>query len=87
VGIIERAIKNSSKAGDVVLDLFGGSGSTLVGCEQTGRISFTLEIEPQYADVICTRWQNLTGKQATLEGSGLTFEKIKETRPLEAVNA
>jgi DNA modification methylase len=84
VGIVERAIGNSSKAGDVVLDLFGGSGSTLIGCEQTGRACFILEIDPRYCDVICQRFMNFTGKQATLEGSGATFEHVKAGRRLEA---
>ena len=61
--------------------------SLSISNETVGRTCFGLELQPKFVDVIVTRWQNLTGKQATLEGSGLTFEKIKETRPLEAVNA
>ena len=66
VQIVERAIRNSSDEADVVLDLFGGSGSTMVACEQNRRISFTLEISPGYCDVIVKRWENLTGKKAEL---------------------
>ena len=83
VEIVRRALTNSSKAGDIVLDLFGGSGSTLIGCEVTGRAGFLLELEAAYCDVIVTRWQNLTGKQATLDDhAGSTFEQVKFGRRL-----
>ncbi|MGA7410351.1 MAG: site-specific DNA-methyltransferase [Bryobacteraceae bacterium] len=80
VELVERALINSSKAGDVVADLFGGSGSTLIGCERMGRKARLLEIDPKYADCIVTRWQDHVGKQATLEGDGRTFEAIGEQR-------
>lgn len=60
-----RAIENSSRRGDIVLDPFLGSGSTLLGCELTGRACRGFELSPQYADVIVRRWQRLTGKKAT----------------------
>jgi DNA modification methylase len=69
VEIVCRALTNSSKAGDVVLDFFGGSGSTLIGCDSAARVGFILEIDPGYCDVIRIRWENLTGKKATLEAS------------------
>jgi DNA modification methylase len=69
VQICERAIRNSSDEADVVLDLFGGSGSTMAACEQNRRASFTLEIAPGYCDVIVKRWENLTGKKAVLEAA------------------
>ena len=87
VELMRRPILNHLKRGQLVYDPFLGSGTTLAAAETVGRICYGCEIEPRFMDVIVTRWQNLTGKQATLEGSGLTFEKIKETRPLEAVNA
>jgi DNA modification methylase len=59
-----RAMQYSSRPGENVLDLFGGSGSTLIGAEQTGRKSFLMEIDPPYSDVIVERWQNFTGKKA-----------------------
>jgi DNA modification methylase len=65
-----RAIQYSSRPGENVLDLFGGSGSTLIGAEQTGRRSFLMELDPLYADVICDRFQRFTGKPAVLERTG-----------------
>jgi DNA modification methylase len=59
-----RCIQYSSKPGDNVLDLFGGSGSTLMGCEQTGRHAYLMEIDPLYADVIVKRWEEFSGKKA-----------------------
>ena len=59
-----RAIQCSSRVGENVLDLFGGSGSTLIACEQTGRKAFLMEIDPLYADVIVQRWEQFTGKKA-----------------------
>jgi DNA modification methylase len=64
----ERAINNSSKNGDIVLDLFGGSGSTLIACEKTNRKCFMMELDPHYIDVIVARWEKYTGKIATLLG-------------------
>ena len=76
VALVERAIRNSSKSRDIVLDLFGGSGTTLIACEKTGRSARLLELDPKYADVIVRRWQGFTGQVATLEGDGRTFEEI-----------
>lgn len=59
-----RAIKNSSKKGDIVLDFFGGSGSTLIACEQLNRKCYMMELDPKYCDVIIKRYENLTGKKA-----------------------
>lgn len=64
VPLVARAITNSSKKGNNVLDLFGGSGTTLIACEQTGRKCFMSELDPKYCDVIIQRWENLTGKKA-----------------------
>ena len=66
VELIERAIQNSSLAGQLVLDAFGGSGSTLIACEQTKRVARLIELDPKYCDVIVTRWENLTGLKAEL---------------------
>jgi len=65
--IPEEAINNSSKQGSNVLDLFGGSGSTLIACEKLGRNSFIMELDPKYCDVIVKRWEQFTGKKAELE--------------------
>ena len=64
VALAARAIKNSSKLEDIVLDLFGGSGSTLIACEQLNRTCYMMEIDPKYCDVIVKRWENLTGQKA-----------------------
>ena len=80
VELIERAINNSSKAGDVVIDCFGGSGSTMIAAEKNGRYSRLMELDPKYCDVIVTRWQDFTGQQAILDGDGRTFDEIAGTR-------
>jgi DNA modification methylase len=64
VALLERAIRNSSRAGDVVLDLFGGSGSTLIACERTSRIARLVELDPKYCDAIVRRWETFTGRTA-----------------------
>lgn len=64
VELMAKAINNSSRKGNIVLDIFGGSGSTLIACEQLGRRCYTMEIDPKYCDVIIKRWEMLTGKQA-----------------------
>ena len=66
IELVARAIGNSSNKGDIVLDLFGGSGSTLIACEQTGRKCRMMELDPRYCDVIVDRWQKFTGKTAEL---------------------
>lgn len=66
VELLERALNNSSKAGDVVIDSFGGSGSTLIACEKTGREARLMELDPKYCDVIIKRWEDYTGKTAEL---------------------
>ena len=80
VELIERALLNSSKAGDIVADLFAGSGSTLIACERRNRKSRLMEIDPKYADCICRRFQEYTGKQAVLDGDGRAFDEIREER-------
>ena len=66
VGVSARAIKNSSKQDDNVLDFFGGSGSTLIACEQLGRNCYMMELDPHYVDVIIARWEQFTGQKAVL---------------------
>ncbi|PZP83530.1 MAG: DNA methylase N-4 [Azospirillum brasilense] len=77
VELVLRAIENSSKTRDIVLDCFGGSGSTLIACEKTGRSARLLELDPRYCDVIVRRWQDFTGKEATLSETGQSFNSIK----------
>jgi DNA modification methylase len=76
VELIVRAIHNSSRKGDRVLDPFGGSGSTLIACERTGRRAHMLELDPVYVDVMIRRWQEHSGKEATLEGDGRSFREL-----------
>ena len=78
VALIERALLNSSKPGDLVVDLFGGSGSTLISCERCGRKSRLMEIDPRYVDLTIRRWQEYTGKKALLDGEGCTFEELNK---------
>jgi DNA modification methylase len=85
VALVERAVRNSSKSRDIVLDPFGGSGSTLIACEKTGRQARLVELDPKYCDVIVQRWQEWTGEQATLEGDGRTLEEIAAERQAVAV--
>jgi DNA modification methylase len=67
VELVERAVRNSSKSRDTVLDPFGGSGSTLIACERSARHARLIELEPKYCDVIVRRFQEYAGKAATLE--------------------
>ena len=66
VGLVEKAITNSSKGGDLIIDLFGGSGSTLIASEKIGRNARIMELDPKYCDVIVKRWEDFTGKKAVL---------------------
>ena len=66
VELVEKAISNSSKSGDIILDVFGGSGSTMLAAEKIGRCSRIMELDPKYCDVIVTRWEQFTGKKAVL---------------------
>ena len=76
VELVERAIRNSSKPGNSVLDPFGGSGTTLIAAEKSGRKAFLMELDPKYVDVIVRRWQDWTGKLATRESDGVAFEDL-----------
>lgn len=87
VELAERAIGDFSDAGHSILDLFGGSGSTLIACEKTGRDARLMELDPKYCDVIVNRWQNFTGQSATLEGDGRKFAEIKSERFLIQLGA
>jgi DNA modification methylase len=80
VALVEEAINNSSPPGSVVLDSMAGSGSTLIACQKTGRVARLIELDPQYVDVIVRRWEEFTGKEATLEGDGRTFAQVSEAR-------
>jgi DNA modification methylase len=73
---VERAIRNSSKSRDIVLDLFGGSGSTLIACEKTNRSARLIELDPKYVDVIVRRWQDYSGNDAVRESDSQCFNDV-----------
>jgi site-specific DNA-methyltransferase (adenine-specific) len=73
VALFEYQLLNNTKGGDLCLDLFGGSGTTLIACEKNGRYARIMELDPKYCDVIVRRWQAFTGKQAVLESTGTPF--------------
>ncbi|MGU5727546.1 site-specific DNA-methyltransferase [Aeromonas jandaei] len=78
VELVERAIRNSSKTRDIVLDLFGGSGTTLIAAEKTQRRARLVELDPKYVDVIVKRWQDYTGKKASRQSDGLAFDEVAQ---------
>jgi DNA modification methylase len=80
VGLVERAIRNSSPRGGLVLDPFGGSGTTLIAAERTGRVARLIELDPRYVDVIVDRWQAETRRDAVLDGDGRSFAAVKAER-------
>jgi DNA modification methylase len=80
VALVERAIRNSSKPRDTVLDCFGGSGTTMIAAERTGRRAVLLEIDPAYCDVILQRWQDETGQAAVLDGEDRSFADVAALR-------
>jgi DNA modification methylase len=73
VELVERAVRNSSKTQDLVLDPFGGSGTTVIACEKTNRRARVIELDPKYVDVIVKRWEEYAGKQATRASDGVKF--------------
>ena len=84
VALVERAVRNSSKSRDIVLDPFGGSGSTLIACEKAGRQARLIELDPKYVDVIILRWQEFSGGTAVLDGDGRRYEEIAAGRETAA---
>lgn len=84
VALFEYQMLNNTKGGDKVLDSFGGSGTTMIAAEKNGRVACLMELDPIYCDVIVRRWQAFTGKQATLESDGRTFDEIAAEAVTEA---
>jgi DNA modification methylase len=80
VSLIADAIRDCSRRGEVVLDGFGGSGSTLIAAEKTGRVARLIEYDPLYCDTIVRRWEKFTGKRAKLAETGISFEDVLEKR-------
>ena len=79
VELVERCIRNSSRPGDVVLDSFGGSGTTLIAAHKSGRRARMMELDPKYVDVIVRRWQTWSDEQAVRESDGVAFDDAADT--------
>jgi len=79
VELVERAIRNSSRPGNLVLDPFGGSGTTLIAAEKSGRVARLIELDPKYVDVIVCRWQEWTGKLATRAADGIAYDDLSQS--------
>jgi len=84
VALVADAIRDVTHRGEIVLDVFGGSGTTLIAAQKTGRCARLMEIDPAYCDVTIRRWEKLTGKSAILENDGRAFEEIAELRQAAA---
>jgi DNA modification methylase len=80
INLLAEAIKDCTRRGDIVLDPFAGSGSTLLAAERCGRVGYGIELEPKYVDVTVRRLEALTGKQAIHEATGLTFAQLRHRR-------
>jgi DNA modification methylase len=80
VNLLAEAIKDCTRRGDIILDNFVGSGSTLLAAEKTGRIGYGVELEPKFVDVCVTRWQKMTGRAAVLDGTEMTFANVRAMR-------
>lgn len=80
IELCERGIRHGSKYKDKVLDLFGGSGSTLIASEKNNRYCYMMELDPKYCDVIIKRWQGFTGKEAILEATSESYQGVKDAR-------
>ena len=80
VALFEYQMLNNTKGGDLVLDSFGGSGTTAIACEKNGRYARLMELDPKYVDVIVKRWQDFTGEKAVHEETGKTFDEMKAVK-------
>ena len=84
VALVERAIRNSSKSRDIVLDPFGGSGTTMIAAERAGRRARLVELDPRYCDVIVRRWQDFTGGIALQAATGQAFGAVTQSSAIDA---
>jgi DNA modification methylase len=80
VALVAEAIKDCSRRGEIVLDPFGGSGTTLIAAEKTGRLARLIEFDPAYCDTISRRFERVTGKQPTQAMTGTSFEEVAQER-------
>ena len=87
VAMVAEYIRDVSYKGDIVLDAFMGSGTTILAAERTGRRGFGIEIEPKYVDVAIQRWEKLTGRQAVLASTGQTFAEVAIARSAPIADA
>ena len=78
VRMLSEIIQDFSDKKEKIMDLFGGSGSTLIACEETERKCYMMELDPKYCDVIIRRWQKQTNQKAILESNGKTFNELSE---------
>ena len=76
VGLFEYLILNSTRSGDLILDIFLGSGTTLIAAEKNNRVCYGMELDEKYVDVIIKRWQDYTGKEAIHSESGKSFNEL-----------
>ena len=81
VELVERALDNSSRRGNSVLDPFGGSGTTLIACQRRGRKARLIELDPRYVDVICQRWQQYSGLSAIRHADGRSLAELNLPSP------
>lgn len=86
IALVERAIRNSSRVTDIVLDTFGGSGSTLIACEKSGRRCRMIELDEKYVDVIIKRWEDYSQKKAIHEQTGKSYDELKIEREKEEIS-
>lgn len=82
VELFEYQMLNNTKGGDIILDSFGGSGTTIIAAEKNGRVGYLMELDPKYCDVIIKRYCEFTGKNAILESSGKTFDEVARDKKL-----
>ena len=85
VECMHRPMQNNSSPGQAVYEPFCGSGTSIIAAEQTGRICYAIEVDPIYVDVAVRRWQNFTGRKATLEGTGETFDSVAVEREVVTI--
>ena len=78
--MVADAIKDCTRRGDIVLDTFAGSGTTILAAERVGRRAYAIELEPRYVDVAIRRWQAFTRRDAVLSASGQTFDEVMQER-------